>query len=77
MPLPAEAEKEIVTIEGRRLRLRPIGPDDDDALIDMARRSTPDDLRLRFFTPNPPGAGAAGFVADPLRPRSAEGGGRL
>jgi acetyltransferase len=47
---PAEAEKDIVTIEGRRLRLRPIGPDDDDALIDMARRSTPDDLRLRFFT---------------------------
>ena len=50
MPLPAEAEKDIVTTEGRRLRLRPIGPDDDDALIDMARRSTPDDLRMRFFT---------------------------
>lgn len=50
MPLPAEAEKDIVTIEGRRLRLRPIGPDDEDALIDMARRSTPDDLRLRFFS---------------------------
>ncbi|MDB5483424.1 MAG: GCN5-related N-acetyltransferase [Caulobacteraceae bacterium] len=50
MALPAEGEKDIVTIEGRRLRLRPIGPDDDDALIDMARRSTPDDLRLRFFS---------------------------
>lgn len=50
MTLPAEAEKDIVTIEGRRLRLRPIGPDDDDALIDMARRSSPDDLRLRFFS---------------------------
>ncbi len=57
MPLPAEAEKDIVTIEGRRLRLRPIGPDDDEALIDMARRSTPDDLRLRFFTPVRPEPG--------------------
>lgn len=45
-----ERETEIVTIEGRRLRLRPIGPDDDDALVDMGRRSTPDDLRLRFFS---------------------------
>ena len=57
MPLPAEAEKDIVTIEGRRLRLRPIGPDDDDALIEMGRRSTPDDLRMRFFSlmPREPG----------------------
>jgi acetyltransferase len=57
MPLPAEAETDIVTIEGRRLRLRPIGPDDDEVLIDMARRSTPDDLRLRFFTPIHPEPG--------------------
>jgi acetyltransferase len=48
--LPPEAEKDIVTIEGRRLRLRPIGPDDDEALLDMARRSTAHDLRLRFFS---------------------------
>jgi acetyltransferase len=50
VPLPAETEKDIVTVEGRRLSLRPIGPGDEDALIDMARRSTADDLRLRFFT---------------------------
>jgi acetyltransferase len=48
--LPSEDEKDIVTIEGRRLRLRPIGPDDDEAILEMARRSTPDDLRLRFFS---------------------------
>ena len=51
MPLAPEAEKDIVTREGRHLRLRPIGDDDDDEMIEMARRSTPEDLRLRFFTP--------------------------
>jgi acetyltransferase len=50
MPLAPEAEKDIVTIEGRRLRLRPIGRDDDDELIEVGRRSTPEDLRLRFFS---------------------------
>jgi acetyltransferase len=49
MPLAPEAEKDIVTSHGRRLRLRPIGPDDDDELIEMGRRSAPEDLRLRFF----------------------------
>ncbi len=49
MPLAPEAEKDIVTSRGRRLRLRPIGPDDDDELIEIGRRSTPEDLRLRFF----------------------------
>ena len=56
MPLAPEAEKDIVTRHGRRLRLRPIGPDDDDEVIEMGRRSTPEDLRLRFFSaiPNRP-----------------------
>jgi acetyltransferase len=49
MPLAPEAEKDIITSRGRRLRLRPIGADDDDELIEMGRRSTPEDLRLRFF----------------------------
>jgi acetyltransferase len=49
MPLAPEAEKDIVTSKGRRLRLRPIGPDDDDELIEVGHRSTPEDLRLRFF----------------------------
>lgn len=51
MPLAPEAEKDVVTGRGRRLRLRPIGPDDDDEFIDLGRRSTPEDLRLRFFGP--------------------------
>src|SRR5262245_12693580 len=49
MPLAPEAEKDIVTSEGRRLRLRPLGPDDDDELLEAGRHSTPEDLRLRFF----------------------------
>jgi acetyltransferase len=50
MTLAPEAEKDIVTAKGRRLRLRPIGADDDDEMIEMGRRSTPQDLRLRFFS---------------------------
>jgi acetyltransferase len=57
MPLAPEAEKDIVTSRGRRLRLRPIGPDDDDEVIEMGRRSTPEDLRLRFFGPIRPEPG--------------------
>lgn len=45
MPLATEAEKDIVTGRG----LRPIGPDDEDELIELGQRSTPEDLRLRFF----------------------------
>jgi acetyltransferase len=51
MPLAPEAEKDVVTSKGRHLRLRPIGPEDDDALIEIGRHSTPEDLRLRFFSP--------------------------
>ena len=57
MPLPPEAEVDIVTRKGRHLRLRPIGPNDDDELIEIGRRSTPEDLRLRFFGPIRPEPG--------------------
>jgi acetyltransferase len=50
MPLAPEAEKDVVTRRGRRLRLRPVGPDDDDEAIEIGQRSTPEDLRLRFFS---------------------------
>jgi len=48
-PYPAELEKEIEIQGGRRLRLRPIRPEDAPGLVEMGRRSTPEDLRLRFF----------------------------
>lgn len=42
-------ETEVVVGDGRILRLRPIRTDDAQALADMGLRSTPEDLRLRFF----------------------------
>ena len=35
--------------DGRRLRIRAIDRSDAAALVEMGRRSTPEDLRLRFF----------------------------
>ena len=51
-------EQEVRLAGGRRLRLRPIRTDDAQALVDMGLRSTPEDLRLRFFTPVRPMVGA-------------------
>lgn len=44
--------------ERGKLCLRPIRTDDAQALVDMALRSTPEDLRLRFFSPVRPAVGA-------------------
>jgi len=44
--------------DGRRLRLRAIRPDDTEILAELQRRSTPEDLRMRFFSPIRPGATA-------------------
>ncbi len=43
-------DKEIALRDGVRLRIRPILPDDGPALVEMGERSTPEDLRLRFFS---------------------------
>ena len=43
-------EKDIVLRDGRVLRLRPVQPDDGEALVEMGKRSTPEDLRLRFLS---------------------------
>ena len=48
-PYPSELEKDIEIAEGRRLRIRPIRPQDAPGLVEMGQRSTPEDLRLRFF----------------------------
>jgi acetyltransferase len=50
-------EKEIVVGRGHKLRLRPIRTDDAERLVDMGLRSTPEDLRLRFFSPVRPMVG--------------------
>ena len=50
-------EREIVVGRGRKLRLRPIRTDDAQSLVDMGLRSTPEDLRFRFFSPVHPAVG--------------------
>ena len=47
-----------VTVGGRcNLCLRPIRTDDAQALVEMGLRSTPEELRLRFFSPVRPMVG--------------------
>jgi acetyltransferase len=50
-PYPRELESSERLRDGTALRLRPIRPEDEPALQDLARHMNPDDLRLRFFTP--------------------------
>jgi acetyltransferase len=46
---PKEFETVLALPSGKPLRVRPIKPDDESLLVDMAARMNPDDLRLRFF----------------------------
>ncbi len=48
-PYPQHLEQTIVTRGGLNFFIRPIRPEDEKALVDMLRRSSPDDVRLRFF----------------------------
>src|SRR5690606_15718510 len=48
-PYPRHLEKTIETRSGRRFVVRAIRPEDEHAVIDMLRRSTREDIRLRFF----------------------------
>jgi acetyltransferase len=48
-PYPQQLEREIETRSGRRFLLRPVRPEDEGALVDMLRRSSREDVRLRFF----------------------------
>jgi acetyltransferase len=48
-PYPAELEKLITLKDGLALKLRPIRPQDEPNLVEMGRRCTPEDIRLRFF----------------------------
>lgn len=50
-------DKDVMVCNGRTLRLRPIRHDDAQALVEMGLRSTPEDLRLRFFSPVRPQVG--------------------
>lgn len=48
-PYPRRLEQSIALNDGSLLPVRPMRPTDDEALVAMARRCTPEDIRLRFF----------------------------
>jgi acetyltransferase len=50
-PYPKELESEETLKDGTRLLLRPVRPEDEPVLQDLASHMNPNDLRLRFFTP--------------------------
>jgi acetyltransferase len=50
-PYPRELEGEIALRDGHRLPVRPIRPEDEPLLQDAFRHLTPEDVRLRFFSP--------------------------
>jgi acetyltransferase len=50
-PYPKELESSETLRDGTRLVLRPVRPEDEPILQDLAAQMNPEDLRLRFFTP--------------------------
>lgn len=50
-PYPVELERVVTLQNGAQFQLRPIRPEDELALIEMAEQCTPNDIRLRFFHP--------------------------
>jgi len=50
-PYPKELEEDIPLADGRTLRLRPIRPEDEPSLHAAFAKLSPEEVRLRFFTP--------------------------
>jgi acetyltransferase len=50
-PYPKEFESSATLRDGTVIRLRPVRPEDEPLLEDLARHMNADDLRLRFFVP--------------------------
>jgi acetyltransferase len=50
-PYPRELESTAELRDGTRVAVRPILPEDEPLLRDLAAHMTPEDLRLRFFVP--------------------------
>ncbi len=51
MPYPKELASTEKLLDGAEIELRPIRPEDEKLLHDLAAHMTPEDLRLRFFVP--------------------------
>lgn len=50
-PYPKELEDIVTLRDGSEMFVRPVRPEDEPALHDLVDRSSPDDIRLRFFAP--------------------------
>jgi acetyl coenzyme A synthetase (ADP forming)-like protein len=50
---PAAWAADVVSADGRTVRLRPIRPDDDDRVLRLYERLSPESMYLRFFSPVP------------------------
>ncbi len=50
-PYPKELEETAEISDGTRVMLRPIAPEDEPQLREFFKRLTPEDVRLRFFSP--------------------------
>jgi acetyltransferase len=50
-PYPRELEQDVTIAGGRKLKLRPIRPEDEPALLRGFSRLTEDEVRARFFVP--------------------------
>jgi acetyltransferase len=50
-PYPAELETTPRLRDGQVIQMRPLRPEDEPALHELAAHMSPEDLRLRFFTP--------------------------
>ena len=50
-PYPTEWQRELTMRDGRHIRVRPIRPEDEPAILEFLQHINADDLRLRFFGP--------------------------
>jgi acetyltransferase len=50
-PYPTEWQRELTLRNGRKIRARPIRPEDEPVILEFLQHITADDLRLRFFGP--------------------------
>ncbi len=50
-PYPDALERDLILLDGQRLHLRPVRPEDADAFHALFARLDPNDIRMRFFAP--------------------------
>ena len=50
-PYPTQWQRELTLRNGRKIRVRPIRPEDEPTILEFLQHVTADDLRLRFFGP--------------------------